>query len=136
MRSMPRSSRRVLPLVIVGAFVTLVGSAVPAAAQTRASSAASASAAKEIGALNTLWQAAIDAKSADRSAALYARDAVFMAPHAPKATGTGIRAAWAAMLKTPGIELKLHPQTVVASPDAITFASSWMMDSWVFFADA
>lgn len=79
--------------------------------------AASAAAVKEIKALNTLWQAAIDAKSADRSAGMYARDAVFMPPNAPRATGPGIHAAWTGMFKTPGLALKLHPQTVVASPD-------------------
>jgi ketosteroid isomerase-like protein len=89
------------------------------AAHAQVRSAPASSAKKEIDAMNTLWQAAIDARNADRSAAMYARDAVFMPPNAPRATGSGIRAAWAGMFKTPGIELKLHPQSVVASPDGM-----------------
>jgi ketosteroid isomerase-like protein len=80
--------------------------------------AAAAAASQEIRALNDRWQTAIDAKSADRSAAMYAPNAVFMPPNAPKVAGSTIYNAWSGMFKTPGMSLKIHPVTITPSDDA------------------
>jgi ketosteroid isomerase-like protein len=79
--------------------------------------AATAAVSQQIRALNERWQAAIDARNTDQAVTMYAPNAVFMAPNAPKATGQAIYNAWAGMFRTPGMALKLHPATITPSDD-------------------
>jgi len=78
--------------------------------------------ARAIRALSDQWQRDVAAQNVDAIAALQAPDAVLMMSHSPLVTGsTGVRAAWAEMVKTPGLVLHWTPTKIeVASPTVAT----------------
>ena len=78
--------------------------------------------AAKIRALSDQWQRDIAAQNAAGIAAIQAPDAVFIMSHAPAMTGaTPINAAWADMIKTPGLVLHWTPTKIdVASPTRAT----------------
>jgi ketosteroid isomerase-like protein len=57
-------------------------------------------------------------KDSAGAAALYAPDAVIMAPDAPAVRGeTAIRALWSALVVTPGLVLRVVPERIDVAPD-------------------
>ncbi|MDQ6872762.1 MAG: SgcJ/EcaC family oxidoreductase [Gemmatimonadota bacterium] len=78
--------------------------------------------ARAIRALSDQWQRDIAAQNVEAIAAIQAPDAVLMMSHSPLVTGsTAVRAAWAEMVKTPGLVLHWTPTKIeVASPAVAT----------------
>jgi uncharacterized protein (TIGR02246 family) len=75
-----------------------------------------------IRALSNQWQQYVSAQDIDRLNALFTPDAVMMLSHAPLVNGgTAVRAAWADLVKTPGLVVHWTPTKIdVASPTVAT----------------
>jgi uncharacterized protein (TIGR02246 family) len=62
------------------------------------------------------WLAAVDTRDADRIAAFYADDGVFLVPNAPAANGRGqVRGVWTQLLSAPNLSLTWTPNSVEVS---------------------
>ena len=77
---------------------------------------------RAVRAASDAWQRYVVAQNVDAIGALQAPDAVLMMSHSPLVTGsTAVRAAWAEMVKTPGLVLHWTPTKIeVASPTVAT----------------
>lgn len=74
---------------------------------------------KAIRKLDVMWGAAACKKDLNAVVAFYARNGSVVWPGARAARGTAkIRAAWAEMLKTPGLSLRFTPEHIDIADDA------------------
>lgn len=100
-------------------WTTLIAVAIAAIAHTATSQTRDE---RAVRAASDAWQRYVVAQNVDAIGALQAPDAVLMMSHSPLVTGsTAVRAAWAEMVKTPGLVLHWTPTKIeVASPTVAT----------------